>query len=70
MEDALRHEVYEKIELFKENVRHPSLRTHKLKGKFRGRFSFSVNYRYRIVFRYDKPDEIAFLDVGDHNVYR
>lgn len=70
LEENLKAEVRLKIEMFKKNVRDPSLKTHKLQGKLQGRFSFSINYRYRIVFCYDSPDEIAFLDVGDHDVYR
>lgn len=70
LEESLKQEIREKLTLFKKNVRDPSLKTHKLKGKLQGRFSFSINYQYRIVFCYDSPDEIAFLDVGDHDVYR
>ncbi|MBP7114235.1 MAG: type II toxin-antitoxin system RelE/ParE family toxin [Candidatus Peribacteraceae bacterium] len=70
LEPSLKQEVREKIVIFQSDIRHPSLRTHKLKEKLQGRFSFSVNYQYRIVFCYDKPDAIVFLDVGDHDVYR
>jgi len=70
LENALKEEVREKIGLFQSDMQHPSLRVHKLKGKLKGQYSFSVNYYYRIVFCYDTPEEIAFLDVGDHDVYR
>lgn len=70
LEEPLKEEVRQKIVLFQKNTRDPSLKTHKLKGRLKGHFSFSVNYRYRIVFCYDKSDVIAFLDVGDHDVYR
>ena len=70
LEESLKEEIREKLTLFKKNVRDPSLKTHKLKGKLHGCYSFSVNYQYRIVFCYDSQNDIAFLDVGDHDVYR
>ncbi len=70
LEESLKEEVRQKLVLFRENIRDPSLKTHKLKGRLQGRFSFSVNYRYRIVFCYDDSSKVVFLDVGDHDVYR
>ena len=66
----LQEEVYERIALFSENPIHPFLKTHKLKGKFQGRFSFSVNYSYRILFCYISKNEIFLLAVGDHDIYK
>lgn len=70
LDDALKQEVREKIALFQKNPRHQSLKTHKLKGRLIGQYSFSVNYRYRIVFCYDKSDVVALFEVGDHDVYK
>lgn len=67
---ALQIEVKEKIELFKENPHHPFLKTHKLKGRLAGFWSFSVNYAYRIIFVYEKKDTAALLVVGDHSIYQ
>lgn len=66
---VLQDDVREKITLFAENPRNPSLRAHKLKGQLRGYFSFSVNYKYRIVYEYDDAHTVALLTVGDHSVY-
>ncbi|MBI3332033.1 type II toxin-antitoxin system mRNA interferase toxin, RelE/StbE family [Candidatus Peregrinibacteria bacterium] len=66
----LREEVKEKIRIFREDPKHPSLRVHKLKGALRGRWSFSVNYQYRVVFRYENEHTVLFLMVGDHDVYK
>lgn len=66
----LRQEVNEKIALFSENPEHPFLKTHKLKGALAGRWSFSVNYAYRIVFIYVSKNEAVLLAVGDHDVYK
>lgn len=66
----LQGEIREKIELFRKDPRHPFLKTHKLKGDLRGRFSFSVNYAYRIVFRYDGKNAAILLGVGTHKIYQ
>lgn len=70
LESDLREEVISKIELFKDKKNHKQLKTHKLKGRLAGRFSFSVDYKYRIVFKYFSKDEVILLSVGDHNIYR
>ncbi len=66
----LREEAIEKVALLAEPKNHHSLKVHKLKGRLAGRYSFSVNYRYRIVFRYLAKKEVALLAIGDHDVYR
>jgi plasmid maintenance system killer protein len=67
---VLQEEVFEKISLFKELGNHTMLRVHKLKGAMKGRSSFSANYRYRIVFMWEKKNISAILlAIGDHAVY-
>ena len=67
---ALQEEALEKIELFKKNPADPMLRVHKLKGEIAGRMSFSVNYRFRIIFMWETPHESAILlAIGDHALY-
>lgn len=67
----LREEVREKISLFKDQKNHHSLKVHKLGGRLKGRFSFYVNYKFRIVFTYTsrKPKEATLMAIGDHDVY-
>lgn len=66
----LKEEVREKIKRFKKNPLDRSLKVHKLKGRLKGYWSFSVNYRFRIVFEYDQKKTAALLRVGDHDIYR
>lgn len=68
---ALKEEVKEKIELFKERTNHRRLRVHKLQGRFAGHWSFSVNYAYRIMFDYlgKQKNSVLLLVVGDHSIY-
>lgn len=68
---ALQEETFEKIALFEDLNQHASLRIHKLKGRMDGRWSFSVNYRYRIVFMWERQNESAILlAIGDHAIYQ
>ena len=69
LETELIDEVLEKIELFRNEKNLGSLKIHKLHGKLAGRYNFSVNYKYRIVFRYQSKKEVVFLAIGDHDIY-
>jgi len=62
-----RAEIKEKI--FRANHFHPVLKTHKLGGKLREQWSFSVDKNYRILFEFDGSD-IIFLDIGTHKIYK
>ncbi len=70
LEDRLREEVLEKIELFRHEENHASLKVHKLRGPLSGKWSFSVNYDYRIVFAYESKKEAVLIAFGDHDIYR
>lgn len=70
LERALQEEAVEKIGLFKDSANHRALKVHRLHGPLKGRYSFSINYRYRIVFKYISKSEVAFLTVGDHAIYQ
>lgn len=69
---SLQTEVKEKILLFLDVKNHQALTVHKLKGKLKDQYSFSVNYKIRIVFWYknSKPKEAILLAIGDHDVYK
>lgn len=69
LEPALQDEAEEKIELFKTPAHHKQLRVHALKGHLAGYMSFSVNYRYRIVFTYIDKKNVVLLAIGDHDIY-
>lgn len=69
LEPALQCEVKEKIKLFTDRRNHKTLKVHKLHGKFKRFYGFSVNYRYRIAFMWLSKDEAVLLVIGDHAVY-
>lgn len=60
----------EKKELiFRKNIFDKSLKTHKLSGKLKGFYSFSINDSYRIIFEIINDDLVYFHSVGDHSIY-
>ena len=67
---AVQDEALQKIALFRDATNHEQLKVHKLKGKLKDFYSFSVTYLHRIVFMYEKKDVVVFLAVGDHDIYR
>jgi addiction module RelE/StbE family toxin len=58
------------ITLFMENPKHPSLKTHKLKGKFQECLAFRLRDGYRVLFEFDTPDIVNLLDTGPHDIYK
>lgn len=70
LEEDLQDEAAIKIKTFKNSRNHQQLKVHKLKGILAGRYSFSVNYRYRIVFSYLSKNKAVLLAIGDHDVYK
>lgn len=70
LENNLQKDVLQKIDLFKNKKNHKILEVHKLHGKFKEYFGFSVNYKFRIVFRYTSKNEVLFTDIGNHDIYK
>lgn len=66
---ALQEEALEKIEMFKDPKNHRLLKVHKLTGRLKEQYSFSVNYRYRIIFTHEKKDVAILHVIGDHSIY-
>ncbi len=60
----------ERENIFRKNPYTLSLKTHKLVGKEKEFWSFSVNYSYRIKFVFLSENEVLFLDIGTHEIYK
>lgn len=58
-----------KEKLFRENPFSPQLKTHKLTGKLKDYWSFSIDYQYRIIFEFVDKDIVWFHSVGTHAIY-
>lgn len=59
-----------KEKIFRKNPFDSRLKTHKLMGKLREYYSFSINYQYRIIFEFTDKDIIWFHSVGTHAIYK
>lgn len=57
------------LEALERDAFHPSLRTHKLKGKLEGTWASSAGYDIRVLFRFvthNEAEAILLLTVGGH----
>ncbi len=70
LESNLKEEAFDKIVQFKDPENHKKLKIHKLKGVHKNRYSFSVNYRIRIVFAYTNKHSVILTAIGSHDVYK
>lgn len=66
----IQEEAKERIVSFTNTSNHKKLKVHKLKGKLKDYYSFSVTYSHRIVFQYETKKSIVFIAIGDHDVYK
>jgi addiction module RelE/StbE family toxin len=65
----IEREFWFRLELFINDPFNSKLKTHKLSGKLKGLWSFSIEYDLRVVFYFtnDKPKKAVFVDLGTHN---
>ena len=69
--DYIKDIAEEQEALFRKDPFNPRLKTHKLKGRLSGFLSFSIDYKYRIIFEFSKDkNTIYFHAVGDHDIYQ
>ncbi len=70
MTQQIREDFQEKITIFCKNPRHPSLKTHKLKGYLQECFAFRLKNGYRVLFEFKKPNTVNMPDIGPHDLYK
>jgi mRNA-degrading endonuclease YafQ of YafQ-DinJ toxin-antitoxin module len=58
---------YNKLSIFIENYRHPSLRTKKIKGS-EILFESSINMSIRVIWTYRNENLILMIDIGYHDI--
>jgi mRNA-degrading endonuclease YafQ of YafQ-DinJ toxin-antitoxin module len=56
-----------KLEKFQENPFVPSLETHKLSGKLKELWSFTIEYSQRVIFYFTDDEKAVFVDIGNHD---
>ena len=65
---VLRKKVAKQTSLFAKNPRHPSLKTHKLKGVRQDQYSFWIEGDLRIIYVIEGQD-VLFTDILTHDEY-
>jgi len=62
--------ILERENIFKINIYDLRLKTHKLHGHFIGYLSFSINYKYRVIFNFEENGkDVKFYIIGTHDIY-
>ncbi len=62
-------EFWTRLELYITNPFNEKLKTHKLSGKLKYLWSFSIEYDLRVIFYFTKgkPKKAVFVDIGNHD---
>jgi addiction module RelE/StbE family toxin len=67
---VLFRKIQKQLKIFKENSKHPSLRTHKLRGNLSDTWSISIEGNIRLIYTIKNKTAI-FFKIGNHDeVYR
>jgi len=61
---------WKKVEIFKNDPFNDTIKTHKLSGKLKDLWSFSIDYDNRVIFYFadDSKNKVVFVDIGSHDV--
>jgi len=68
--DNIKRKAEKKEKIFRENPFASQLKTHKLGGRLAEFWSFSIDYRYRIIFEFVDEKKVILHAVGDHSLYK
>ena len=68
--DNIKKLAEDKEVLFRKNPFDLKLKTHRLRGKLKIFYSFSIDYKYRIIFEFSKDKKkVYFHLIGKHDIY-
>lgn len=67
LDKTIQKKAEKQTNLFKINPFHPSLHTEKLVPKSKEVWSFRIDKKYRIIFRFINKNEVLFLTTGPHD---
>jgi len=66
-DEELRRGFWQRLDLFLSTPFARQLRTHKLSGKLKGLWAFSVDEDCRVVFEFMGEDRVLLIDIGSHD---
>jgi len=67
---AVKIEAEKKEQIFRKNIFDKRLDTHKLHGRLKNFWSFSIGRGHRIIFEFAEKDIVYFHSVGNHDIYQ
>lgn len=59
-----------KEKVFRKDPFNTQLKTHKLSGKLKEYWAFSIDYKYRIIFEFKDKNTVWFHSAGTHHIYK
>ena len=68
--DELKIKAKEKEKIFRQDPFDQRLETHKLHGKFKDCWAFTIVGKYRIMFKFLGKGQTDFINIGDHDIYK
>ncbi len=70
LELVIKKKAERRVEIFRGDAFDKRLDTHKLHGKLKEFWAFSIDDKNRIAFKFLDDRNVMFLDVGDHEIYK
>ena len=62
----LKKKIHRIIATLKEDIFHPSIKTHKLSGRLGEFYACTIDYDYRLLFAFDEK-YVYLLNIGSHD---
>jgi mRNA-degrading endonuclease YafQ of YafQ-DinJ toxin-antitoxin module len=69
LSSSVKKKAEKREKIFRINPFAQQLKTHKLKGKLKDFYSFSIDYQHRIIFEFKNKSVVWFHSVGSHSIY-
>ncbi len=70
LSQEIKKEAFKKESIFKKNPFDSKLKTHKLKGKLKDCWAFSISYNRRVIIEFAEDDVVYFHSIGTHDIYK
>ncbi|MBI2624377.1 type II toxin-antitoxin system mRNA interferase toxin, RelE/StbE family [Candidatus Parcubacteria bacterium] len=68
--ERVRARAKERVNVFMANPFDRQLNTHKLHGKYKDYWAFTITGQYRIMFAFVNSDKVDFINIGTHDIYK
>ena len=59
-----------KDKTFRKDAFYPALETHKLSGRLKNDWAYSINREYRVHFYFIDDHSVMYLNIGTHEIYK